>query len=291
MIITDKKYEPEVLHKLWDVELEILDVIDSFCKTHQIKYSIAYGTLLGAIRHKGFIPWDDDIDIMMLREDYNRFRQLWLENPPEGYAFVDDILYDEYHENFAKIRKENTTFLQFDSEYSVKEMPLGIFVDVFALDRVSPRGIQRKKQYFYSLFNMLYTRKHPSGKSGLIGLGERVLLSLPLWFQTKMKNHARSYIEKWNDNNSCRLVNFCTLDDSSFLFPSDTMANTMLLDFEDRKYCATSNYDAVLGTTFKEYMQLPPENQRSSHYPLLLDFSHSWEEIAQKQKESEKKNA
>ena len=287
MIVSDKQYDPETLHKLWKVEIDILDVIDNFCKTHQIKYSIAYGTLLGAIRHKGFIPWDDDIDIMMLREDYNRFRQLWLENPPEGYAFVDDILYDEYHENFAKIRKKNTTFIQFDSEYSVKEMPLGIFVDVFVLDRVAPKGFQRKKQFFYSLVNMLYTRKHPSGKSGLMGLGERVLLSLPLGFQTKMKKHAGSYIEKWNDNNSCRLVNFCTLDDSSFLFPSDTMANTMLLDFADRKYSATSNYDAVLVTTFKDYMQLPPENQRASHYPLLLDFSHSWEEVAQKQKESE----
>lgn len=286
MIVSNKQYEPEILHKLWEVELEILDVIDAFCKEHHIKYSIAYGTLLGAVRHKGFIPWDDDIDIMMLREDYNRFHQLWLENPPKGFVFVDDLLYDEYHENFAKIRKEDTTFIQFDSEYNVKKMPLGIFVDVFVLDRVAPKGFQRKKQYFYSLVNMLYTRKHPSGKRGLVGLGERVLLALPSGFQKKIKEHARYYTKRWNDNNSCRLANFCTLEDASFLFPFDTMANTIFLDFADRKYSVTSNYDAVLKTTFKDYRQLPPENQRASHYPLLLDFTHSWEEIVKKQKES-----
>ena len=279
MIISDKKYEPEVLHKLWDVELEILDVIDSFCKTHQIKYSIAYGTLLGAVRHKGFIPWDDDIDIMMLREDYNRFRQLWLENPPEGYAFVDDILYDEYHENFAKIRKKNTTFIQFDSEYSVKEMPLGIFVDIFVFDRVAPEGVLRKKQYFYSLVNMLYTRNHPSGSRGLPALCERMLLSLPAGFQKRIKNRARRYIEKWNCHENALLANFCTLAASKRYLPANMFDNIIDIEFENRRYSAVSIYDEVLKIFFGDYMQLPPENQRASHYPLLLDFEHSWKDI------------
>ena len=275
MIISDKKYEPEVLHKLWDVELEILDVIDSFCKTHQIKYSIAYGTLLGAIRHKGFIH----IDIMMLREDYNRFRQLWLENPPEGYAFVDDILYDEYHENFAKIRKKNTTFIQFDSEYSVKEMPLGIFVDIFVFDRVAPEGVLRKKQYFYSLVNMLYTRNHPSGSRGLPALCERMLLSLPAGFQKRMKNRARRYIEKCNCHENALLANFCTLAASKRYLPANMFDNIIDIEFENRRYSAVAIYDEVLKIFFGDYMQLPPENQRASHYPLLLDFEHSWKDI------------
>ena len=279
MIISDKKYEPEVLHKLWDVELEILDVIDSFCKPHKIKYSIAYGTLLGAVRHKGFIPWDDDIDIMMLREDYNRFRQLWLENPPEGYAFVDDILYDEYHENFAKIRKKNTTFIQFDSEYSIKEIPLGIFVDIFVFDRVAPEGLPRKKQYAYSLINMLYSRQYPSGMSGLIGLGERILLSLPAGFQIRMKNRARRSIEKWNCNEDALLANFCTLAASKRYLPANMFDNIIDIEFENRRYSAVAIYDEVLKIFFGDYMQLPPENQRASHYPLLLDFEHSWKDI------------
>ena len=279
MIISDKQYKPDVLHKIWDVELEILDVIDDFCKMHKIKYSIAYGTLLGAVRHKGFIPWDDDIDIMMLREDYNRFRQLWLENPPKGYAFVDDILYDEYHENFAKIRKINTSFIQFDVEYSVKKMPLGIFVDIFVLDRVAPTEFQRKKQYFYSLVNMLYTRMHTSGKGGVIGVVERVLLSLPIGIRNRIKNKTRKYIVKWNGNNTNLLVNFCVLKSASMYFPANSFESIISLEFENRTYCAVELFDDMLKVNYADYMKLPPENLRASHYPLFLDFEHSWEEL------------
>lgn len=279
MIISDKQYEPETLHKLWSVELEILQVIDKFCKENQIKYSIAYGTLLGAVRHKGFIPWDDDIDIMMLREDYNRFRQLWLKNPPEGYVLVDDILFDEYHENFMKIRKKNSTFIQFETEFDNQRLPMGIFVDIFALDRIAPNGIARKKQFIYSLVNMLYTRRYPSGKGGIIGLGEKILLSLPKGFQNRMKIKARKQIEKWNGEKRNPLVCFCTFDEVSKQFPADMFQSITSVEFENLKLSAVADIDEVLKVSFGDYMQLPPEDQRASHFPLLLDFDHCWEEL------------
>ena len=279
MIISDKQYDPETLHKLWSVELEILKVIDGFCKTNQIKYSIAYGTLLGAVRHKGFIPWDDDIDIMMLREDYNRFRQLWLENPPAGYALVDDTLYDEYHENFMKIRKKNSTFIQFETEFENNRLPMGIFVDIFAFDRIAPNGIARKKQFLYSLVNMLYTRRYPSGKGGIIGMGEKFLLSLPKGFQNRMKKRARKHIEKWNGKVDTPLVCFCTIDEARKLYPYDMFQSINCLQFEGLKLPAIVNIDEALKISFGNYMQLPPEDQRASHYPLLLDFDQSWEEL------------
>lgn len=279
MIISDKQYEPETLHKLWSVELEILQVIDKFCRANQIKYSIAYGTLLGAVRHKGFIPWDDDIDIMMLREDYSRFRQLWLENPPEDYVLVDDILYEEYHENFMKIRKKNTTFIQFESEFENKKLPMGIFVDIFPFDRIAPNGIARKKQYVYSLVNLLYTRKYPSGKGGVFGVGERILLSLPKSFQNRMKRIARKQVEKWNGRVDTPLVCFCTFDAINRRFSNNTLSSIISIRFEGIEFCAVENYDEVLKVPFGNYMQLPPEDQRASHYPLLLDFDHSWEDL------------
>lgn len=279
MIITDKRYEPEVLHKLWDVELEILDVIDVFCKKNQIKYSIAYGTLLGAVRHKGFIPWDDDLDIMMMREDYEKFRELWLKNPPKGYTLVDDDLYEEYCENFMKIRKEGTTFIQFETEFLKKDLPLGIFVDIFPLDRVAPKRFSRKTQYYYSLINMLYTRKHPSGKKGIVGVGEKVLLSLPRFFQEYLKNKARKNIMKWNNSLLSPLVSFCTFEYASIKYPADIFSNIICVEFNRKRYCSTSDYDSVLKSTYGDYLSLPPKEKRASHFPLLLDFEHSWEEL------------
>lgn len=277
MIISDKQYEPETLHRLWEVQIEILDVIHDFCQKHQIKYSIAYGTLLGAVRHKGFIPWDDDIDIMMLREDYERFRTLWLENPPDGYVLVDDALYTEYHENFMKVRKRNTTFIQFESEYKTKELPLGIFVDIFALDRVAPEGLARKKQYFSGLVNMLYTRGHASGKGGIFGIVEKTLLALPQKKKARLKTKSQHSIQKWNSNSDNQLVSFCTFSDASVYFPSNMMEQVVKLPFCNKEFFAVKDYDHVLKLYFGDYMQLPPEDQRASHYPLLLDFEKEYE--------------
>ena len=79
-IVIDKdNIQDALLHKVWTVELEILDVIDHICRVHSIRYSLFYGTLLGTIRHQGFIPWDDDIDLVMPRKDYNRLMEILAE--------------------------------------------------------------------------------------------------------------------------------------------------------------------------------------------------------------------
>lgn len=77
-------YENSEIQKLHKAELEILDVVHQICVSNGLKYSLAYGSLLGAVRHGGFIPWDDDVDLMMPRADYERFLTLWEENPPSG---------------------------------------------------------------------------------------------------------------------------------------------------------------------------------------------------------------
>ena len=276
MIISEKKYEPETLHRLWKAEIEILDVVSDFCKQHQIKYSLAYGTLLGAVRHKGYIPWDDDIDIMMLRDDYNKFKRLWLENPVDGYVLEDDSIFDDFHENFMKIRKRGTTFIQFESEFEPSNLIYGIFIDIFAFDRAAPEGVARKKQYYANMVNMLYSRNYPSEKKGIIGVGEKLLLAFPVSFKRRMKQRTRRYLERWNNHSEYPLIDFCTLDNSRLLFPDDMFDNIVELDFEGKKYCSVSKFETALRISFGDYMQLPPENQRASHYPLLLDFEREY---------------
>ena len=100
----------EELRKLQLVQLDILNVIDDFCVKNNIKYSIAYGTILGAVRHGGFIPWDDDLDICMLREDYDKFIELWKDS--DEYILQNHNTDRDFTQSFTKIRKTNTSFVQ-----------------------------------------------------------------------------------------------------------------------------------------------------------------------------------
>ena len=98
------------LRKLQLTQLEMLKYVDSFCKANGINYSIAYGTLLGAVRHKGFIPWDDDLDICMPRDDYNKFIELWKDT--DTYLLQNHNTDNDFSQSFTKIRKKNTAFVQ-----------------------------------------------------------------------------------------------------------------------------------------------------------------------------------
>ena len=123
-------FDTDIQHKVWDVEQEILDVVVDVCDKNNLKYSLAYGTLIGAVRHKGFIPWDDDIDIMMPREDYEKLRKIWNGVAPKGYILQDHYTDLDYPNNFIKIRKDNTTFIQNEEEKSknfIKEFLLTFF--------------------------------------------------------------------------------------------------------------------------------------------------------------------
>ncbi len=106
------EYNPKELKNTQCIEFQILKVVDEFCKKNSIQYSLAYGTLIGAVRHQGFIPWDDDIDLMMRRDMYDRFIKLWQKDPPGGYYLQNDDTELGYPNNFLKIRKEKTTFIQ-----------------------------------------------------------------------------------------------------------------------------------------------------------------------------------
>lgn len=127
--------EKYVLETLQNTEYEILCAIDLFCKVNGIRYSLYGGTLIGAVRHQGFIPWDDDIDIVMLRDQYTKFCESWKANPISGY-YLENYETDFYTQNtHTKIRKNGTVLLSDVEDESIGHH--GIWIDIFVMDKVS----------------------------------------------------------------------------------------------------------------------------------------------------------
>lgn len=192
------KSDIEILHQKL---LEILLDFDSFCRENDIKYTIAYGTVIGSLRHIGFIPWDDDIDVVMTYENYMKFLNLYKNN--DKYFLQRDT--KDYPLQFSKLRMNNTTFIEkipYKSKY--KKIHQGIYIDIICLDAVSNNKISFMLQRIYSniiISQSLFLRGYytASMKKKFI----MVLSALLIPFRKKMIR----YIKKFNGKDDC--VNCC----------------------------------------------------------------------------------
>lgn len=269
-----------LLPEVKQIELEILNIVDEFCRKNDIKYSLAYGTMLGAVRHKGFIPWDDDIDIFMLRSDYERFEKLWLEKSPKGYILENAKINPNYTQCLTKIRKDNTCFLQSGEEKA--EYHTGIFVDIFVLDRAANTKMQQKICTIYSALYYLYTRGFAFDRgSKLLRLGCEVLLGLVPKSKYKLiADKFENKLKKYNSSKNNKLVCYCTMESSKIFFPSDTMDDVEMAEFENEKFYISKCFDQILSARYGNYMKLPPKSERTwKHHPILIDFEHNYEEL------------
>lgn len=266
--------------EIWKIEQEILNVIHGICIEHNLRYSLAYGTLIGALRHKGFIPWDDDIDIMMPREDYEKLMTIWSQVAPDGYLLQNYHICSDYTNNFAKVVKDHTTFLQ-NEEDRTKSFHKGLFVDIFPADRVAPGLLMRKIQFVACAVNLLYSREYRSGISGMTGIAENLLLALPKYFHLKLRDMAERVIKRWNKIDSGQYFFPCTIQCCKRYYSPDLFQNLIDIEFNGKKYSAVSGYDAYLRKTYGDYMQLPPEEERIwKHHPIIIDFEHNYEELS-----------
>ncbi len=264
--------EQETLKKLQETEAQILSVVDKFCELNNIPYSLYAGTALGAVRHRGFIPWDDDIDICMLREDYNRFLQLWRENPIEGYSLAGD---DEpgCQINHSKILKDGTVLAS--KEELEKPVHHGIWLDIFALDKIPQDKSKRKRFLFWATIRLVYTRGYPiKNKGKFLELLSRIMLILPKKLQRKLKLYSDKKITKYNNSEKdCDLIGLEAPHSLRTIYPDTVMSEFEKINFGDYKFSISKQYDLMLRLKFGDYMQLPPESERvCKHNPEVIKF-------------------
>lgn len=273
----------KVLRKLQLTELEILDVISCFCKERGISWFMDSGTCLGAVRHGGFIPWDDDIDIGMLREDYDVFCEAAARELPDGYSLHTPLNTNNYAPLFAKVYKDGTRFE--NEETRASGMRMGIFVDVFPYDRllaaederrrqIRNASISQKRSYLYH--SKVINVPH-SGLAGLVERGGCVALHyVERTFTRDPSKYIRSYsasVSRAEDDSSALSCEYACLSwYRPIPFSYDELVPTKPVEFEGRSYPAPHMAEAYLARSYGDWQSIPPADKRHTHLPLLLDF-------------------
>lgn len=272
-------FDNNTLRRIWNIEMDILDVIDKVCRENNLKYSLAYGSMLGAVRHGGFIPWDDDMDIWMLRVDYDKFVKIWEASDIKGYCLLSQDKKREFTQSFIKIRKDNTAFVSKGEEDT--NFHHGIFVDIFPMDNVCNSPVGAKFQKMYAMLYMLYSRGYASEHDGkLMYWGCRFMLSIvpknsymavsKFFYNKLLKYNIPSYTAE-------KVINFATFPDIKFAFEKHWLQEWETVDFDGHKYMCNKNRNAILKFYFGDYMQLPPVEDRVwKHNPVIIDFEKEY---------------
>ncbi len=275
---TNASSEEQVkLQKIKIVAQDILDEVVRVCEENSIRYFLAYGTLLGAVRHKGFIPWDDDIDIWMLREDYEKFAQIAPKALGDRYVYQNRKSVKKYPYSCAKVRMKGT--LSYDPSFSHLNMEQGIFIDIFPLDKCSDSEEKAKKLWKKCCFlNMLIvitslntkTKKRPFIKNLKIKLAK-------FFIPRKLIEYILDrQISKYNKSDVHNLAVLCEYP--FFYISSEEFCNTTKLPFENKFYDAPKNYDRILKKRYGNYMELPPPEQQKWHFTDVDFGDYSFEQ-------------
>jgi len=254
--------------------IKLLKEFDRVCRSLSIPYVLFAGTMLGAVRHQGFIPWDDDLDVLMLREDYERFL-LEAETVLDRKTF---FLQKEFSEHwpmfFSKLRLNNTTCIE---KFHPKDLLIhqGIYMDIFPCDRAADSNFGRKLQFLASkvvIAKSLDARGYDTD-SKIKKLFMKVCKYLPaapfIWY-TKTGNKHSGMRHSFFAAASCYEKN---------VYPESYFTNTVDADFEDGKYQISACFDNLLRQLYGDYMRIPlPEERTCKQHAILIDTDRSYEE-------------
>lgn len=261
-----------MLRKLQTVELDILLIFDKFCRDNGICYSLFAGTALGAVRHQGFIPWDDDVDVFMDLKNYDRFISLWRENPVKGYYLqaTDDVC---SHINHTKIRKDGT-ILASQNEMESNDHH-GIWIDIFPFYKVPVDEHKRKKFNRTAYIRILFTRNHiPEKANVLIKVAAFVSRIMPARLKELIQFSSEKKLRQFDGLTS----KFEYEDISAAIwmnkyYPSNMFDEYTNIVFSDHDFQIVKDYKKMLEIKYGDYMQLPPLEERvCRHNPEVIDF-------------------
>ena len=263
------------MKKLWAVELDLLAQVQNICKKHDIDYFASDGTLLGAVRYGGFIPWDDDIDVMMSRENYIKFCKFAKKELKAPYFLQTEETDPTSILGLAKIRNSDTTMILKAHEYRNFKFNQGCFIDIFPLDNIPDSENERKKfqkklSRLKERARILRNRFHQdyNDKSIL----KKILSKVPIknYYYLKFEKVCQKYNHLNTKNCACIFYKPERVD----FFSNKSLLKKELFDFEFLKIPVPTAYDELLTITFGDWKKFVIG--KSDHGELIVDTNESY---------------
>ena len=249
------------------VQLAVLAETDRWCREHQIPYYLAYGTLLGAVRHQGYIPWDDDIDIIMLRRDYEAFIRTFNTDRIDSIRVLHHSLDPNFPYEYAKIHDRSTKMV----ESAGIHYEIGINIDLFVLDSVPTEKLKKLMKAkalptkIMAYKNYGIPAQEPMMKHIIHRTAQGICSHIPIHWCT---SHIDRICSRYRDDSDCvQLADLCQpLFRESEAMERNWFSEQMEQSFEQNRFFGPKKYDEVLTAWYGDYMQLPPEEQRVTHH-------------------------
>ena len=258
------------LREVQKIELELLLKFDSICQKNHMRYSLGGGSLLGAIRHKGFIPWDDDIDVMMPRPDYERFLQYCQENEV-GFNLLTYNTVKGYHGLFAKIWDPKTIIRD---DVMAMTVEIGVNIDIFPLEGLGNSEqealrIFKKTSWNREILNAVLWKRYFRSKTHSI-LVEPIRFAMFVLSRFVDPEKILCKVDEENLRNpfECSAYAGCVCGSyrEQEIMTKETFENYCDLDFEGYKLKGIQNYDEYLSKHYGDYMKLPPKEKQETHH-------------------------
>ncbi len=276
------------LKEVHDQLLDIMVEFDRICRKNNLKYTLAWGTLLGAVRHGGFIPWDSDIDVLMAREDYDRFCALAPDELKSDYFLQTKETEPAYRYNVCRLRKNNTALIL--KAWKNAGFHQGIYIDIQPLDHIPDKKFSRMVQKFFIILNtpvrmsvnpVLFREAGERFKGPVKAMLRVFCFLMPKKLCDRIEHH---FIVKHNKKPCQKIGVICEggvlLHTTRDMIPFDSrhMDEIGDIEFEGHRFMAVKDTDPLLTLWYGDYMQLPPEDKRvPDHDPLVFDPHNSYE--------------